>query len=189
MINPQLRSPRLVAAFLLAFALTCTASTVEAQRYDHTRLRFGISGVGGGFVGATHGAIGGAEVRIGLQFNDLFAVYVQGQGVIGQFLPSPGDGLAGFAFHALMFELTLGDVVQFGAGPSLDFVWGCDDRYQHACVSNGPYLGGNFRLGLLLDERIRHRRSGVVVSFEAHPTWFGDQATVALLLGLGYEAN
>jgi hypothetical protein len=179
----------LISALLLAFTLTLAASTAEAQRNDYARLRFGISGVGGGFVGAAHGGMGGAEVRVGLQLNNVFAIYVQGQGLIGQFLPAPGDGLAGFAFHSLMFEVTVGDTFQFGAGPSLDVIWGCDDRYQRACASNGPYAGGNFRFGILVDEHIRHRRSGFVVSFEAHPTWFGDQASVSLLLGLGYEAN
>ena len=88
-----------------------------------------------------------------------------------------------------MFEITIADAIQLGAGPSLDFVWGCDERYQQACVGNGPYTGGNFRVGFLVDEHIAHRRSGFVVSFEAHPTWFGRDASVALLLGLGYEMN
>jgi len=180
----------LASAFLLALALTFSTASAEAQRqHDHARLRFGLSGVGGGFVGAAHGGVGGIAPRVGVQFNDVFAIYVQGHGLIGQFLPAPGDNLAGFAFHSLMFEITLADSVQLGAGPSLDFVWGCDARYQSSCASNGPYAGGNFRIGFLVDEHVAHRRSGFVVSFEAHPTWFGRDAAVALLLGLGYEAN
>lgn len=180
----------LASAFFLALALTFSAASVEAQRqHDHARLRFGLSGVGGGFVGAAHGAVGGIEPRVGVQFNDVFAIYVQGQGLIGQFLPGPGDNLAGFAFHSLMFEITLADTFQFGAGPSLDFVWGCDERYQSSCTSSGPYTGGNFRFAFLVDEHIAHRRSGFVVSFDAHPTWFGRDASIALLLGLGYEVN
>lgn len=186
--HPTNTPTRLCAAAALAVALLAAgASPAEAQRYDRPRVRFGLSGVGGGFVGAVHGGVGGISPRIGVQVNDVFAVYVQGQLLLGQFLPGPGDGLAGFALHSLMFELTLSDVVQLGLGPSLDFVWGCNEMHQRACTGTGPYLGGDARVAFLVGDRGPGRRSGLAFSFDVHPTWFGDSASVALLLGIGYE--
>lgn len=179
------RLASLVALSLLLVA--ASAAPASAQRYDHARVRFGISGVGGGFVGAAHGALGGAAVRVGIQINDVVAVYLQGQGLIGQFLPSPGDGLAGFAFHTLMVDFTIADAVQIGVGPALDFVWGCDGRYQPSCSGSGPYLGGDVRLAFLAGSHGPGRREGFVFSFDAHPTWFGNDAAITLLAGIGFE--
>ena len=170
----------------LAF-LAIAASPASAQRYDRSRVRFGISGVGGAFLGAAHGGMGGISARVGVQVNDVFAVYIQGHGLIGQFFPTPDDHLAGFAFHTLMFELTLGNAVQLGVGPSLDFVWGCSDSYQPSCTGTGPYLGGDARVAFLIGREHPTRRSGVAFSIDVHPTWFGEDASVAVLFGIGYE--
>lgn len=180
---------QLAASVALSLALVAVAATpAAAQRYDRPRVRFGVSGVGGGFVGSAHGALGGVAVRVGLQINDIVAVYVQGQGLIGQFLPGPGDDLAGFAFHSLMVDFTIADVFQVGAGPALDFVWGCDGRYHASCAGSGPYFGGDLRLAFLAGSPGPGRRQGLVFSFDAHPTWFGGQdAAITLLAGIGFE--
>lgn len=179
------RAWTIVGALALSLALLAgSASPVSAQ---HARVRFGVSGVGGGFVGAAHGALGGAELRIGVQINRVVAVYLQAQGLLGRFLPSPGDGLAGFAFHSLMVDFTIEDFFQIGFGPALDFTWGCDARYQLACSGTGPYLGGDFRIAFIAGEHGPGRRRGFVFSFDAHPTWFGNDAAITLLAGLGYE--
>jgi hypothetical protein len=184
----MIRARQVALSLVLSMLLVgVVAAPASAQRYDRPRVRFGVSGVGGGFVGAAHGALGGAAVRIGIQANDVVGIYLQAQGLIGQFLPAPGDGLAGFAFHSLMIDFTIADRVQIGVGPALDFVWGCDGRYQHACSGSGPYLGGDLRLAFLAGDRGPGRRSGLVFSFDAHPTWFGDDAAITLLFGIGFE--
>ncbi len=187
-------SPRWLAGVLaLAFVLVATAAApaaaqdYDADDYDRPRVRFGISGVGGGFVGAAHGALGGASLRLGVQINHIAAIYIQSQGLIGQFLPSPGDGMAGFAFHSLMFEFTVASAFQIGVGPALDFVWGCDNRYQASCTGTGPYLGGDLRLAVLAGTHGRGRREGIAFSFDVHPTWFGNDAAITLLAGIGFE--
>lgn len=186
---PGLHAPARVAvtAALAATLLALATSTASAQHADHSRIRFGISGVGGAFVGAVHGGLGGISPRIGVQVNDLFAVYVQGQGLVGQFFPTPDDRIAGFAFHALMFELTLADSFQLGLGPSLDFVWGCNAAHQGACTGGGPYLGGDARIAFLVGGHEPRRRSALAFSLDVHPTWFGNDASIALLFGIGYE--
>lgn len=176
----------LVGMALAVFAVAASPASAQ-QRHPNSRVRFGISGVGGAFVGAAHGGMGGISPRVGLQVNDVFAVYVQGQGLIGQFFPTPDDHLGGFAFHTLMFELTLGDVFQLGIGPSLDFVWGCNEAHQRSCTGTGPYLGGDMRIAFVVPTHHYTRRTGLAFSVDLHPTWFGEDASVAVLFGIGYE--
>lgn len=194
-VHPPSRASRsLLAAatgITALFALLVTASPASAQERHHgPRLRAGLSGVGGGFVGAVHGGLGGVEPRIGLQINDMFAVLIQGQGLIGQFAPDGDDRVAGFAFHSAMFELTAGDMFQLAAGPSLDFVWGCSDRPgQIACARGGAYAGANFRAAVIVGGRHDTGwRDGFTISVDAHPTLLDDgEWSTVLLLGLGVD--
>lgn len=162
---------------------------VRAEHRDRPRLRFGVSGVGGGFVGAIHGGLGGIAPRIGVQFTDMIAVYLQGHGLIGGFAPDPGDAtVVGFAFHEAMFEVTFADMFQLGAGPSLDFVWGCTgDNGGASCGRGGPFVGGDFRAAFVLGNRGPGRRAGVSFSVDVHPTWVDRDFATVLLFGVGFE--
>lgn len=181
------------AVALTVLGSLAAPSLASAQHHhDHwaPRLRAGVSGVGGGFIGHVHGGLGGVSPRIGIQFNDHFALMLQGQGLVGRFVPYPNEDLAGFAFHAMMFELTAGDVFQVAAGPSLDFVWGCSaDRGQPSCSRGGAYVGGDLRLALVFGGR--HdvgSRTGFAISFDIHPTLLDDNSwSNVLLLGFGVE--
>ena len=161
--------------------------TADAQRVDRPRARFGISGVGGGVVGTIHGAVGGLSPSVGLQVNDSFAVYVHGQFLFGQFLPEPAEGLVGFVFSAILFELTAADFLQIGVGPSLDFVLGCDDRLQPVCAGSGPRFGSDARVSFLVGGSDPDHPSNLALSLDVHPTWFGGDTAIALLAGIGYE--
>lgn len=176
----------LLAHVPLALVLLAAA---PADAQHRTRLRVGLSGVGGGFVGMTQGALGGLSPRVGIQLDDTFAVYLQGQGLVGQFIGSPSREVAGVALHALMFDLTLGHLVQLGAGPSLDFVWGCSESNQRGCTGAGPYLGGNLRVAVLAGYRRPSGRAGPIFSFDVHPTWLGEDLIVTMLFGIGYEVS
>lgn len=193
------RGTRTVATLVvlgLAFGVQAASAAPAAAQdphhhWDGPRLRFGASGVGGGFVGAVHGAVGGLALRVGVQFNDIVAIYVQGQGLLGMFLPEPLPSISranGFVFHELMLDLTFFDMLQLGAGPSLDFVWGCSVENRGAlCAREGPFFGGDFRLAVIFGGHGPHRRAGFVVSVDAHPTWFDSDVATMLLLGLGGE--
>ena len=177
----------MLSAFVLAVSAS-SPSPASAQFVDSPRLRFGIGGELGGFAGAAHGALGGIALRLGVQFNELIAIYWQSQGLLGRFLPAPGDGLAGFSFNTAMLDFTVGNIVQLGIGPSLDFVWGCSEEHQNACSSSGAYLGGDARIAVVLGGAGPGRRTGLALSLDIHPTWFGDRyAAVAFLLGASYE--
>jgi hypothetical protein len=175
---------------VLLTSLAWSTPASAQERYRGPRLRAGLSGVGGGFVGAVHGGLGGIEPRIGLQISDMFAVLIQGQGLIGQFAPNGDDRVAGFAFHSAMFELTAGDMFQLAAGPSLDFVWGCSEsRDQVACSRGGAYVGANFRAAIIVGGRHDTGwRDGFTISVDAHPTLLDDgEWSTVLLLGLGVD--
>lgn len=158
-------------------------------RWHHPRLRLGVSGLGGGFVGATHGGVGGLALRVGVQFNDMVAVYLQGQGLVGEYVPDPSPtSIAGFAFHEAMLEVTLLDMIQLGAGPSLDVIWGCSATNAGAyCGRSGAFFGGDFRVAITAFHRGAVHRSGLVFSIDAHPTWVGDELLGTLLFGIGAE--
>lgn len=163
--------------------------THGGSHWGHPRLRLGISGQGGGFFGAVHGGLGGLALRVGVQLDDMVAIYVQGQGLIGEFLPDPlPTSLTGFAFHELMVDVTLLDMIQLGVGPSLDVIWGCapENDGRH-CRSNGPFFGGDLRAAIVLGGRSHARRHGFVLSVDAHATWFEHEAVGTMLFGLGGE--
>lgn len=180
-----------LASVPLALALL-TGLPAEAQREPEahrSRLRVGVSAVGGGFAGSTQGALGGLSPRVGVQLDDSCAIYLQGQWLLGEFLREPGRGTAGFVFHALMFDLTVGDVLQLGGGPSLDYVFGCADPDQRACTGRGPYLGADLRVAVLAGYRRPFGRAGPTFSLDLHPTWLGDDLFVTMLIGIGYEVS
>lgn len=187
MSSPRSPSRAALAFLALSWVSCCVTPTTLAQHVDRPRIRFGLSGLGGGLVGVIHGAVGGISPSVGLQVNDSFAVYVHGQFLLGQFLPEPTEGLVGFAFSAIMFELTASGFVQFGLGPSLDFVFGCDEVLQRECAGSGPRFGGDARLAFLVGGREEDRPSSLALSLDVHPTWLGGDAAIAVLAGIGYE--
>lgn len=159
------------------------------QRWNHPRLRLGISGAGGGFFGADHGGLGGVQVRVGVQFTDMVAVYLQGQGLVGEYLPDPRPtSVAGFVFHSAMIELTLFDRLQLGAGPSIDVLWGCASyNTGTVCGNSGAFYGGDLRVAVVLGHGGPGRRHGLTLSIDAHPTWIGRDVINTMLFGLGGE--
>jgi hypothetical protein len=162
---------------------------VRETHWQHPRFRFGASGEGGGFFGAVHGGVGGLAIRAGVQFNDLVGLYVQGHGLIGELLPDPRPTtVVGFAFHELMIDVTLLDMLQLGAGPSLDFFWGCNETNGGAvCGRSGAFFGGDFRAAILVGSHGPGRRSGLVFSIDAHPTWLDHELSTTMLFGIGGE--
>lgn len=161
----------------------------RATRWHHPRLRLGISGLGGGFVGPTHGGVGGLALRVGVQLNDIVAIYLQGQGLLGEYVPDPRpSSIVGFAFHSAMVEFTLLDMIQLGAGPSIDVIWGCNETNAGGayCGRSGAFFGGDFRVAIIAGHRGVNHRSGVTFSIDAHPTWVGDLMGT-IVFGIGGE--
>jgi hypothetical protein len=178
----------LATASGVAYSSTASAQVYVVTRTPHSapRLRFGVSGVVGGFAGRVGGGLGGIEPRIGVQFNDLFGLYFQGQWLFGGIFPRGFDGRwAGFSFNQVMADFTLFDMLQLGAGPSFDYIWGCDAN-EPACADSGPYFGVNGRIAMIVGGGSWNRH-GVTVSLDIHPTVLRGDATTAFLFGIGGE--
>jgi len=185
---------KLVMAGLLVFAFAIPAQAQGVlvcdrdgddcyyRYYRHPHFRWGISAAGGGFAGSIDGLYGGGQARFGVQFTDGFAVYYQGQGLIGSFIPtSNGASLVGISLNSVMFEARLGRHFELAGGPSLDFLWGCDGTpVNGTCGTSNTFFG--------LDGRIAGHFRPFTVSFDVHPMFFrSDAAAVLMILGLGVD--
>jgi len=167
---------------------------VQVEEPQHfARLRFGISGLGGGqWESGPDLGMGGAAIRLGVQLGDVFAVYYQPTGMIGSIIDrDPGeDEIAGLMWNSAVAELTLGNMFQLGVGPSVDFIWGCEEDIQDevACANSDVFFGLDGRLALVLGDYGPGSREGFVIEARIHPTWYDDdEASIAVLGGLGFE--
>lgn len=172
---------------------TGEAYTLEREDPHFTRFRFGISGVGGGhWEGGPDIGMGGAQVRVGVQLGDWVAIYYQPTGLVGAIYDRAdgSEAAAGLMWNTAMIELTVMDFLQIGGGPSVDFIWGCDNRYQDEidCDSSDAFFGASGRVALVLGDYGPGYRQGLTISAEVHPTWYReDDASIAVLGGIGYE--
>lgn len=183
----------------------CTASAqvigeqpVVAEEPEFLRPRIGGSILGGYTFDEPEGWMLGGNVRLGAWLGDWFSVYYQPTALYAA-LDRPGSGEDGAlaVWNSLMLEATFFDFLSIGVGPSVDVWVDCDGgvatNVEQVAVSgevgcaDGAAIGAHGRVALILGGE--GGRGGVHVSFEAHPTWFGDDyQTVALLGGLGFEA-
>lgn len=196
------------ALAVLGLALTTTTPAV-AQEYETrevevvevedddawaARIRFGISGLGGGqWAGGPDLGMGGAALRLGVQLGDWLALYYQPTGLIASIVDrDPGrDSIAGQMWNTGMIEVTLFDMLQIGGGPSADFIWGCDESIQDevACANSDVAFGLDGRVALVFGGMgDPGSRQGFVIEARVHPTWYDeDDASIAVLGGLGFE--
>jgi len=139
---------------------------------------------------------GGLELRAGIQIGDAFAVYYMPVGLIGAFIDRPfdGDTTAGALYNTAMVDITLFDLFTFGAGPSIDFVWGCSNLVQTEvdCEASDAFFGSHGRLALNLMPVMgaMGTRHALTISFDVHPTvfsWDNETVGVTMLGGIGYE--
>ncbi|UJR83630.1 hypothetical protein [Sandaracinus amylolyticus] len=159
------------------------------------RFRFGISGFGGMTLGDDandpEGWMGGGALRLGMQLGDWFSVYYQPSGIATGLDTTGGDSELVFTlWNSLLAEATLFDFLSIGAGPSVDFYFGCEasEQSQASCADEGAFFGLHGRVAINIGGLLFGQRGAVNVSFDVHPTWFEDDTeTVALLGGLGLE--
>lgn len=185
---------------MLALVITASASLADRAAaqpyyeptpesfYTDDRVRFTAEGQLGASLGDELALASGTAISIGLQMNDIVAIYATHRLVVVAELGDDGVTSAA-ALNAAVFEVTVFEHVQIGAGPSLDVGIGglCS---PNALVCEGLSdlrLGLETRIAVVLGERTRARRRGLSIALTVHPTWVARDATVTtIVLGVGH---
>ncbi|AKF10735.1 hypothetical protein [Sandaracinus amylolyticus] len=193
----SVRHAATIALAMLASALV-PASGARAQQYyeplpegyyTDDRVRFAVDGLLGGMAGAEGGVGGGVSVHVGLQLNDIVATYAVHRLWLADLVASD-RGTFAVSTNSVVIDLTLFEHVQFGAGPSLDVgIGGLCGQDARRCDGLGDlHLGLEARLAVVLGERTRARRRGLVISANVHPIFIDRNVTVVIMgLAVGYQ--
>ena len=175
----------------------------EPEEKSVMRVRGGFS-VNGGLVHTPdgNGPAFGLAGRLGVQFNSYFGLYYQNTPLV-TFAPTSGAQSAGFHagfadYNTILASLTLLDVLEIAAGPSVDYAKYADCSAgvsgftpSAGCESGSSVaLGGHgrvsFDFGGIFDNG-KERRSGFQISADIHPLLLSDLSAFSATLGLGSE--
>jgi hypothetical protein len=174
----------------------------EPEEKSVGRLRGGFS-VNGGLVHTPdgNGPAFGLAARLGWQFNSYFGLYYQNTPLVTFAPKAAGESAsfhAGFAdYNSLLASLTVLDVLELAAGPSIDYAKYADCSAgisgftpTSGCTSGSSVaLGGHARVAFVLGGLFgtKERRSGFSIGADIHPLLLSDVAAFSATLGLGGE--
>jgi hypothetical protein len=166
-----------ILVLTLPLALAASIAAPAPARADFI---FGVAAEGGGLVGPQQAAMGGVGLRLGFDVAGPLSLFVQSQGFLGRLTTGPEGGSAqGLMWNSLMVDLHFG-ALHMGAGPSLDFAWGCTQGGpSEGCIHGAPLFGIDGRLALQFDH--------FVLSFDVHPTFLDGGVSTGLVGGLGWQ--
>ncbi|MGE3632855.1 MAG: hypothetical protein AB7P00_23365 [Sandaracinaceae bacterium] len=190
------RAPLALAVLVTALGMSAAAAGRARAQYDEEQqrertLRVRFDGVGelGGLVGVDAGFVGGLGVGAGLQIGDYFAVYGQHRLLLGDILDGRRDGMWGIVYNTLMADLTLFDMLQLWAGPSLDVgLMSVCDPLQVRCDGWGEiYPGFDARVAVVFGRGYATHRHGFVIAGHVHPTFYPNgEAVVTATAAAGF---
>jgi hypothetical protein len=153
---------------------------------DKTRFRFAVHLVGGPWIlPDKSGGAGGVGFQLGAQINDNVGVYYNGTAAIGA-----GYGTAGaFVYNSVVPELTLANIFQVGAGPSLDsFAFGSvslKTTGAKAVAIAGTFFGIQGRIGVALGSSKPGKKGRFMLGLELHPTFIPEVTPVSVFVTIG----
>ena len=191
-MNNRRLTALVLGASLLAAAPVSAQLDDDAPLREEVRLRFGVDGGLQAGVDDDVLALGVAtHVRIGAQLGDYFALYYQAAGIVGGGvrLSIGGTGRSsGIFMHSssAMAEVTLGDLFQLAAGPSL---FAGARGLAGAAQEVGVYGGGlSARAALSFGGGPEGQRSGFSLGVQTDAGWF-DQGPPLFMVGVtaGWE--
>jgi hypothetical protein len=177
-------SKLLVIAALIAGSFAVTSSA-DAQ----PRLRIGIEGGAGGEWGRPRGVSLGAYGQLGLQLNDMFALYYQPSLSVHALSRDSDDPDVFAAFGNLgVAELTFG-MLQLGFGGGVDVGRfarcddnGCDEQSRDVY----PAIGG--RVAIVFAIPTVRGRLGIPLGLQIHSTFLdSDSRITSLVLTAGVQ--
>lgn len=153
---------------------------------DRARFRFAVHVLGGPWLLPDKmGGAGGVGVQLGVQINDNVGVYYSGTAGIGAAYGTAGA----FAYNAVVPELTLGNILQVGLGPSLDsFAFGSVNVSQagaSATAIGGTFFGVQGRVGIAVGSSRPGKKGRFMLGAEVHPTFLAGIVPTTLFLTIG----
>jgi len=165
---------------------------------DGVRLRGGIS-ANGGVIFLPANPMGGAASlagRIGVQFNHYFGLYYQNTPILGATVAhqQASATVVGADYNSLLVSLTLFNVFEIGAGPSIDYLGLAKGSISNSlspmlATGTGVVAGGHGRVDFIIGGLSGDgpRRSGFVIGVDAHPMFPSTGKALSLTAGLGAE--
>ncbi len=164
----------------------------QPQRLGRFRYGFDV-GAGWAFIGPLSGFGITGSLRLGWQINDNWAAYYQGDLPIGfaggDYAGRTYGGAALVLGTGLMGEYTLGDILSFGLGPSLDYAGAAVCSGSYCIGEGGTFFGVQARVAVTLiaaSAGAESRRRGLRVGLSSHTTFMSD-IFQAINIHLGYE--
>jgi hypothetical protein len=180
-----------VLALTVALAATLAASTADAQRRypeDHgPRVRLGGEGGVGLVIGDSEGGAFSLTGQLGLQANDLFAVYWRpGLHVVGWASGNDDIDATAFTSQLGMADFTFAHWFQVGGGAGID-IGGFAVCEGNDCETRSgqvkPAIEG--RIGLVIPMPSDRVRWGIPINFSAHSTFLGGERVHVLSASSG----
>lgn len=161
--------------------------------FTGTRFRWGISALGGPFVGGYSGGVGGINTRFGAQISRQLGVYGQpvllaGAGaVVANGVAASATGLALWGVGVLP-EMTFGDFFYLGLGPEV-LIGGLASATAGGggSADAGAFFSLAGRAGFALGSYKPERRSAFTIGLDFHMI-FASDVVVTPLIALGYDA-
>lgn len=148
-----------------------------------TRVRFGVNLGMGGVFGASEGFGVSADIQLGVQFNDVHALYLRPKGIAALLLNDDTAGGYLASSVALMYDLTFWNMLQLGVGPAIDFgTYGLcrveeDFTGEEELVDCRAREGARFavigRIALLLGSGNNRNRKAFALGLESHTVFLG----------------
>lgn len=169
-------------------------SESSAPEADDVRVRIGFNFNGGAIVAPATVGGGGFAFRLGVQANHLFGVYYQAMPMVFAGFSvgsaSAEAGAIGVFQNSLLASLTPIDLVEIGAGPSLDYA-----GIAAASTESGSGTGGGLFFGLAgraalhLGGRNKDsgRRTSFTIGFDPHLIFGAGDPVISLTGGLGAD--
>jgi hypothetical protein len=172
---------------ILLPAAPAAAQSAEDSSPIDVRLRAGLS-AGGGLMVITGPATAFAPSfnlagRLGVQIGSVFSLYYQPMATF--VIPTDGSGFAIADYNAFLADVTLGDHVGLGFGPSGDVISVTGNNVSVTRALFGLHSRIAYHIGR--DGQPGPRRQGLSIGLDVHPTFGPGGTLVTTQLGIGYE--
>jgi len=166
---------------------TAASEAPQEDGENQGRFRWGISGLGGPYMGAYKGGAGGLDLRFGWQLNDNIGIVAQPHLALG-FGAQSDENSASISATALsgvggLADYTVADFFYAGAGLGVStggFASGSiSSSSGSAQVADGPFFDVPFRIGIALGSKKPSRRNAFTIGINGHLLFVSSDVSTA----------